>query len=97
MIARIVATVESWYRFCTQIYRGMNCPKKMLRPLSVIMVFVHRGDYFRNRSLPARCLGHLTQPRELSALTDSSSVNNRYRGHPNAFAYFSSVPIEGTV
>jgi hypothetical protein len=40
--------VESWYRFYTQIYLGMNCPKKMLRPLSVRMVFVHRGDYFRN-------------------------------------------------
>ena len=48
MIAPIVASVESWYHFCTPIYRGMNCPKKMLRPLPVIMVFVHRGDYFRN-------------------------------------------------
>jgi hypothetical protein len=48
MCEELIASVESWYRFCTQIYRGMNCLKKMLRPLSVKIAFVHRRDYFRN-------------------------------------------------
>jgi hypothetical protein len=48
MIVPIVANVESWYRFCTQICRGMNCLWNMSRALSVIMAFVHTEDYVRN-------------------------------------------------
>jgi len=58
MIAVIVAIVESWYRFCTQICRGMNCSRNMSGALSVIMAFVHRKEYLRNSSLAASYWGH---------------------------------------
>jgi hypothetical protein len=48
MNAPIVATVESWYRFCTQTCRGMNCLRNMSRAPSMIMAFVHREDYDRD-------------------------------------------------
>src|SRR5258706_12259045 len=53
MIAPIVATVESWQRFSTQICRGVNYLRNMSKALSVIMAFVYKRDYFRNLSLAA--------------------------------------------
>ena len=38
-IALSVAIRQSRDRFCTQIYRGMNCRKNMFRRLFVIMAF----------------------------------------------------------
>jgi len=48
MIVPIAASVESSYRFFTQIYRGMNYPKNTFRPLPVTTAFAHTEDYLRN-------------------------------------------------
>src|SRR5260370_13914927 len=54
MIALIVATVESWYGFCTQICRGMNCRRNMCRPLSVLMVLFKEGSTSATEAYPRR-------------------------------------------